>query len=337
MTLSNKPSPGSMSRRDSLIRLGSTAAAVASLGLPGRVWAQTSDKPVKFILPVSAGSGVDGIARAAQNALSKALGQTVVVDNQPGAGGVVGTAAMIKSAPDGNTLSFVSNNHVIYPSVLKSVPFDPVADITPIAVIGATPMVLVVHPKIPASNMKELVALLKANPGKFNYASSGNGTILHLAAELFKDVTHTFITHIPYRGTGAMVSDILAGQVEMGVLALPAAMAHIKAGTMRAICVSAPQRSAAAPDIPTSAEAGYPAYLVEGWFAVVGPKNLPTEQVKRINASLVATFATAEVKEAMAKQGNTINVSTPEFAVKHFKSEMVKYAGLVKKAGVVPQ
>ena len=337
MTLSNKPSPGSMSRRDSLIRLGSTAAAVASLGLPGRVWAQTSDKPVKFILPVSAGSGVDGIARAAQNALSKALGQAVVIDNQPGAGGVVGTAAMIKSAPDGNTLSFVSNNHVIYPSVLKSVPFDPVADITPIAVIGATPMVLVVHPKVPASNMKELVALLKANPGKFNYASSGNGTILHLAAELFKDVTHTFITHIPYRGTGAMVSDILAGQVDMGVLALPAAMAHIKAGTMRAICVAAAQRSTAAPEIPSSADAGYPAYLVEGWFAVVGPKNLPTEQVKRINAALVATFATAEVKEAMAKQGNTINGSTPEFAVKHFKSEMVKYAGLVKKAGVVPQ
>ena len=337
MTPSNKPSPRSMSRRNSLIRLGSTTAAVASLGLPSRIWAQTTDRPVKFILPVSAGSGVDGIARAAQQALGKALGQPVVIDNQPGAGGVVGTAAMIKSAPDGSTLSFVSNNHVIYPSVLKSVPFDPVADITPIAVIGATPMVLVVHPKVPANNMKELVALLKANPGKFNYASSGNGTILHLAAELFKDVTHTFITHIPYRGTGAMVSDILAGQVDMGVLALPAAMAHIKAGTMRAICVAAAQRSAAAPEIPSSADAGYPAYLVEGWFAVVGPKGLPADQVKRINAALVATFASADVKEAMAKQGNTINVSTPEYAAKHFKSEMVKYAGLVKKAGVVPQ
>lgn len=312
------------------------AGVVAALATPLGAWAQ-SDKPVKFILPVSAGSGVDGIARAAQNALSKALGQPVVFENQPGAGGVVGTAAMIKSAPDGLTLSMVSNNHVIYPSVLKSVPFDPVADITPIAVIGATPLVLVVNPKVPATNMKELVALFKANPGKYNYASSGNGTILHLAPELFKDVTGTFSTHIPYRGFGPMLQDIVSGQVDWGVGALPAVMGQIKAGNVRAICVSAPARIAAAPDIPTSAEQGYPGYLVEGWIAVVGPKGLPADQVKRIHNAVATAFATAEVKEAMAKQGNTINISTPEFALAHFKSELVKYAGLVKKAGVVPQ
>jgi len=312
------------------------AGVVAALATPLGAWAQ-SDKPVKFILPVSAGSGVDGIARAAQNALSKALGQPVVFENQPGAGGVVGTAAMIKSAPDGLTLSMVSNNHVIYPSVLKSVPFDPVADITPIAVIGATPLVLVVNPKVPATNMKELVTLFKANPGKYNYASSGNGTILHLAPELFKDVTGTFSTHIPYRGFGPMLQDIVSGQVDWGVGALPAVMGQIKAGNVRAICVSAPARIAAAPDIPTSAEQGYPGYLVEGWIAVVGPKGLPADQVKRIHNAVAIAFATAEVKEAMAKQGNTINISTPEFALAHFKSELVKYAGLVKKAGVVPQ
>lgn len=312
------------------------AGVVAALATPLGAWAQ-SDKPVKFILPVSAGSGVDGIARAAQNALSKALGQPVVFENQPGAGGVVGTAAMIKSAPDGLTLSMVSNNHVIYPSVLKSVPFDPVADITPIAVIGATPLVLVVNPKVAATNMKELVALFKANPGKYNYASSGNGTILHLAPELFKDVTGTFSTHIPYRGFGPMLQDIVSGQVDWGVGALPAVMGQIKAGNVRAICVSAPARIAAAPDIPTSAEQGYPGYLVEGWIAVVGPKGLPADQVKRIHNAVATAFATAEVKEAMAKQGNTINISTPEFALAHFKSELVKYAGLVKKAGVVPQ
>jgi tripartite-type tricarboxylate transporter receptor subunit TctC len=308
------------------------AAAFAS----AQAWAQ-SDKVVKFILPVSAGSGVDGIARASQNAIAKALGQTVVIDNQPGAGGVVGTQALVHSAPDGLTLAMVSNNHVIYPSVLRLVPFDPVADITPIAVIGATPMVLVVNPKLPAGNMKELVALFKAHPGKYNYASSGNGTILHLAAELFKDVTQTFVTHIPYRGAAPMVQDLIGGQVDMGVLALPAAQAHIKAGTMRAICVSAPERIAAAPEIPTAKEQGYPAYLVDGWFAVVGPKGLPAEQVKRINTALVTAFATAEVKDAMAKQGNTINVSTPEFAQAHFKSELVRYAALVKKSGVAAQ
>ena len=312
------------------------AGLAATLAAPLGAWAQ-SDKVVKFILPVSAGSGVDGIARASQNALAKALGQSVVIENQPGAGGVVGTATMIKSAPDGLTLSMVSNNHVIYPSVLQSVPFDPVADITPIAIIGATPLVLVVNPKVPATNMKELVALFKASPGKYNYASSGNGTILHLAPELFKDVTGTFSTHIPYRGFGPMLQDIVSGQVDWGVGALPAVMGQIKAGNVRAICVSAPARIAAAPDIPTSAEQGYPGYLVEGWIAVVGPKGLPADQVKRIHNAVATAFGTAEVKEAMAKQGNTINISTPEFALAHFKSELVKYAGLVKKAGVVPQ
>ena len=318
------------------IRRRQTVAALVAALASAQGWAQ-SDKVVKFILPVSAGSGVDGIARASQNAIGKALGQTVVIDNQPGAGGVVGTQALIRSAPDGLTLGMVSNNHVIYPSVLKSVPFDPRADITPIAVIGATPLVLLVNPKLPAGTMKELVALLKANPGKYNYASSGNGTILHLAFEMFKDVTQTFVTHIPYRGVAPMVQDLIGGQVDMGVLALPAAQAHLKAGTMRAICVSAPERIAAAPDIATSKEQGYPAYRVEGWFAVVGPKGLAADQVRRINAALVAAFATAEVKDAMARQGNTIQVSTPEFAQSHFKSELVKYAALVKKSGVVAQ
>jgi tripartite-type tricarboxylate transporter receptor subunit TctC len=306
----------------------------AALALPG-VFAQ-SDKPVKFILPVSAGSGVDGIVRAASNQLAKALGQGVVIENQPGAGGVVGTAAMVKSAPDGLTLSFVSNNHVIYPSVLKSVPFDPVDDITPIAVVGATPLVLVVNPKVPANTLKEFVALLKASPGKYNYASSGNGTILHLAPELFKDVTGTFSTHIPYRGFGPMLQDIVSGQVDWGVGALPAVAGQIKAGNLRALCVSAPARIAAAPDIPTSAEAGFPKYLVEGWVAAVGPKGMAPDLVKRINAAIATAFNTQEVKEAMAKQGNTINISTPEAALKHFKDEMGKYAALVKKAGVVP-
>jgi tripartite-type tricarboxylate transporter receptor subunit TctC len=312
-----------------------TSATAALLAAPS-VFSQ-SDKPVKFILPVSAGSGVDGILRAASTQLGKALGQTVVIDNQPGAGGVVGTAAMVKSAPDGLTLAMVSNNHVIYPSVLKSLPFDPLADITPIAVIGATPMVLVVNPKVPAKTLQEFVALLKASPGKYNYASSGNGTILHLAAELFKDATGAFSTHIPYRGFGPMVQDIVGGQVDWGVGALPAVLGQVKAGNLRALCIASGARSVAAPEIATSAEAGVPKYLVEGWFAVVGPKGLPAEQTKRIHAAIVTAFATQEVKDAMAKQGNTINVSSPEWAQTHFKNELQKYAAIVKRAGVVPQ
>jgi tripartite-type tricarboxylate transporter receptor subunit TctC len=313
-----------------------TLAALAALGLAPGAFAQ-SDKVVRFILPVSTGSGVDGIARAASNQLARALGQGVVIENQPGAGGVVGTAAMIKSLPDGNTLSMVSNNHVIYPSVLKSVPFDAVNDITPITIIGATPLVLVVNPKVPAKTLQEFAALLKANPGKYNYASSGNGTILHLAAEMFKDVSGTFSTHIPYRGFTPMLQDIVAGQVDWGVGALPAVAGQIKAGNVRALCVSAPARIPAAPDIPTSAEAGFPKYLVEGWIAAVGPKGLGADQVKRIHGAFATAFASAEVKEAMAKQGNSISISTPEAALAHFKSELVKYAALVKKAGVEPQ
>nr|WP_096667796.1 tripartite tricarboxylate transporter substrate binding protein [Polaromonas sp. AET17H-212] len=325
-----------LSRRNALAALGGLGLGAAGLSLGGAAHAQ-SDKVVRFILPISAGSGVDTIVRASSAALSKALGQTVVIENQPGAGGLVGTSAMIKSPPDGQTLSVVSNNHVIYPSVLKSVPFDPLNDITPIAVLGATPMVLVVNSKLPVKDLKEFIALLKASPGKYNYASSGNGTILHLAAEIFKDLTRTFSTHIPYRGFGPMMQDIVGGQVDWGVGALPAVAGQVKAGNLRALCIASLARSPAAPDIPTSAEAGLPFYVVEGWFAAVGPKGMSAENVSRIHAAFSTAFATPEVKEAMAKQGNIIKVSTPEAAKEFFASELKRYARVVKSAGVVPQ
>jgi len=293
-----------------------------------------SDHPVKIILPVATASGVDTITRAAQPALSKALGAPVVVENQPGAGGIVGTQALVKSAPDGKTLSIVSNNHVIYPSVYKSVPFDPVADITPIAVVGSTPIVIVVNPKVPAKNAQELIALLRARPDEMNYGSSGNGTILHLAAAMFLDQAGVKAKHIPYKGVGPMLTDLLGGQVDFATAALPSVQQHIKTGALRAIGVGAPQRVAAAPDIPTMVEQGMPDYLVEGWFAVIGPAKMPSPLVDKINAAIRETFASPDVKEAMAKQGNTIAVSTPEYAAKFFPAELAKYAALVKKAGV---
>ena len=301
--------------------------------MPFSVVAQ-SDKPIRFILPVATASGVDTITRAAQPALSKALGAPVVIENQPGAGGIVGTQALVKSPPDGTTLSIVSNNHVIYPSVYKSVPFDPVADITPIAVIGSTPIVLVVNPKVPAKNAQELIALLKAKPDELNYASSGNGTILHLATAMFLDQGGVKAKHIPYKGVGPMLTDLLGGQVDFGTLSLPSVQQHIKSGALRAIGVAASTRVAAAADIPTFVEQGMPNYLVEGWFAVVGPAKMSPTLVSKINAAVKEAFAQPEVKDAMAKQGNTINVSTPEYAAKFFPAELTKYAELVKKAGV---
>ncbi len=298
--------------------------------------AQGSDRPLKIILPFGPGSGVDTITRTLAPALSKALGgQNVVIENQPGAGGIPGTHAMVKSAPDGNTISLVSNNHVIYPSVYKSLPFDPVADITPIAVAGTTPMVVLVNPaKVPARNVQELVAFFKAKPGAYNYASSGNGTILHLAAEMFVDEAGVEVRHIPYKGVGPMLADTIGGQVEMSVSALPTVQGHLKSGALRAIGVGSASRTPAAPEIPTIAEQGLPNYLIEGWFAVVGPAKLPAEQVRRLHAAFATAFAAPEVKDAMAKQGNTISMTSPEVASQYFRTELAKYAQLVRKAGV---
>ena len=309
------------------------AGSVAMLALAAL--AQAPQKPMRVILPVSAGSGVDAIVRAAGNSLSKALGQPVVIENMPGAGGITGTTAIVKAPADGTTIGVVSNNHVTNPSVYKNLPFDPIADITPIAIIGSTPFVLVVNPaKIPAKNLKELVATLKAKPGEYNYASSGNGTIIHLAGAMFADEAGVDIKHIPYKGTGPMVTDLLGGQVDLGVVALPSVQGHLKTGALRAIGITGATRTPAAPEIPTVAEQGLPKYHVAGWFAVVGPPKLPQAEVRRIHDAFVTAFSAPEVKEAMAKQGNDINVGTPEAAEKFFRDEIDRYASLVKKIGL---
>ena len=300
--------------------------------------AQAQAGTVKIIVPNGAGSGVDAFARAALPAMGKALNTSVVVDNQPAAGGVIGLQGLARSAPDGNTLAIVSNNVVILPSVLKSLPFDMPGDFTPIAIVGSTPMVLVVNPaKVSATNSREFIALLKSKPDAFNFASGGNGTILHLATELFLEESGTKAKHIPYKGVGPMVTDLIGGQVEFGTAALPSVQQHIKSGALRAIGVLTPQRVAAAQDIPTFAEQGLPGYVVEAWFAVIGPKNLPAAQVKKAHDALVSAFADPAVKETMAKMGNTINISTTEQAQAAFKSELAKYAALVKKTGLEPQ
>jgi len=320
------------SRRDALL----AAAGLAAIGLPGIAAAQSGT--VKFILPNATGSGVDAITRAAQPALSKALNASVVVDNQPGAGGIVGLQALARSAPDGSTLAVVSNNVVIFPSVIKSLPFDMPNDFTPIAVVGATPMVLVVNPaKVPATNAKEFIALLKSKPGQLNFASGGNGTILHLATELFLEESGTTAKHIPYKGVGPMVTDLIGGQVEFGTAALPSLQAHIKSGALRAIGTLTAQRVPAAPEIPTFAEQGLPNFVVEAWFAVIGPKGMSPAAVKKAHDAVVTAFADPTVKEAMAKQGNTIAISTSEQAQAAFKRELAKYAALVKKVGLEPQ
>ncbi len=316
------------------LRFARRALLAAAFAATLTVQAQVGEKTIKFILPNATGSGVDAITRTAQQALSKALGHPLVVENQPGAGGIVGVQALARSAPDGFTLSVVSNNVVIFPSVYKTLPFDIATDITPIAIVGYTPIVVVANPKVAAQNSKELAALLKSKPGTLTYASGGNGTILHLAGEMYVEEAGGKAQHIPYKGVGPMVTDLIGGQVDFGAVALPSVQQHLKSGALRAIGIGTAQRAAAASEIPTMVEQGMPGYVVEAWFAVIGPKNLSTAEVKRINAAVVQAFADPTVREAMAKQGNVINVGSPEEAQAYFKSETARYAKLVKKAGI---
>jgi tripartite-type tricarboxylate transporter receptor subunit TctC len=310
------------------------SAAGAALSMPA--WAQ-ADKSVRFILPNATGSGVDAITRSAQAALAKALGHPVIVDNQPGAGGIVGLQALARSPADGFAFSVVSNNVVIFPSVYKTLPFDMPGDFTPIAVVGYTPIVLVVNAKVPAGNSKEFIALLKSKGGDMTYASGGNGTILHLASAMFLDEAGAQARHIPYKGVGPMLTDLIGGQVDFATAALPSVQAHLKSGALKAIGVATAQRVPAAPEIPTFVEQGLPNYVVEAWFAVIGPKGLPAAEVQRAHAAVVAAFADPSVKESMAKMGNVINVQPADKAMPFFRSEMAKYEQLVKKAGVEVQ
>ena len=326
------PEPSRFTLRRALLA-AATLAPLANLPVVARAQ-QVGDKTVRFVLPNATGSGVDAITRTAQPALAKALGLPVVVENQPGAGGIVGLQTLARAAPDGLTLSVVSNNVVIFPSVVKALPFDMPGDFTPIAIVGATPIVLVANAKVPASGSKEFIALLKSKPGQLNYASGGNGTILHLATEMFLDEAGAEARHIPYKGVGPMITDLIGGQVEFATAALPSVQAHLKSGALKAIGVGTRQRTPAAPEIPTFVEQGLPGYVVEAWFAVLGPKGMAAADVKRVHDAVVAAFNDATVKDAMARQGNTISISTPEQAAAAFRTELQKYAALAKKVGL---
>ncbi len=317
------------------LMLGTLAAAAMCATAP----AFAQGTPLRVILPVGPGSGVDVIVRSAQNALSKALGgQPVVIENLAGAGGITGTQAVVRAPADGNTIAIVSNNHAVNPSVFKKLPYDSLADITPITVIGGSPFVLVVNPaKVPAKNAKELQAFLKAKPDGYNYGSSGPGTIIHLAGELFVDAAGVQVKHVPYKGMGPMLTDIVGGQVEMGVGALGAVQGQLKGGTLRAIGVMGKQRVASLPDLPTVAEQGFPDVDIAGWFAAIGPKGLPPAQVKRLHDALTAAFNDPEVKAGFAKRDEFLVLGTPDAAAQFFKSEQARYARLVQKAGITPE
>ena len=310
------------------------ALGAAALAAPGLALAQLGDKPLRIILPLSAGSGADGAIRAISTSLAKALGQPVVIENLPGAGGITGTTQLVRAPKDGSVIGVVSNNHVVNPSVYKNIPFDSIEDITPLTIIGATPFVLVANPALPAKNVKELIALAKAKPGVLNYGSSGNGTILHLGAAMFVEQAQLDIKHIPYKGMGPLMNDILGGQVQLGVVAVAPAAAHIKAGTLRALGVSTAARVPSLPDVPTIAEQGLPRYELDGWIAAVAPAGIPKAEVARLYTGFKNALAMPEARDALIAQGYEIKLSTPEASAAFMRSELARMAQVVKAAHV---
>ena len=323
-----------VSRRRLLVG-GATALGAAAIARPGLSWAQPpSDKPLRVILPLSAGSGADGAIRAISNSLAKALGQPVVIENLPGAGGITGTAQIVRAPKDGSVIGVVSNNHVVNPSVYRNIPFDSLADITPITILGATPFVLIAHPGVPAKNVRELIAYAKAKPGVLNYGSSGNGTILHLGAAMFVDQAELAIQHIPYKGMGPLMNDVLGGQVQLAVVAVAPAAAHIKSGALRAIGVTTAARVSSLPGVPTIAEQGLTGFELEGWIAPIGPAGLPKAELERLYSGFKAALATPEAHDALIAQGYEIKLTPPEASAAFFRSEAGRMAQVVKSASV---
>ncbi|GHC94266.1 hypothetical protein GCM10007320_46040 [Pseudorhodoferax aquiterrae] len=317
-------------KHPAIARRGALALLAASLAAPA--WAQ-GDKPIRLVVPLTTGSTVDTLARAMGPTLAKVTGHAVVVENLPGAGGMTGTLQVVNGAKDGTVLGMVSSNHVINPGIYKKMPFDAIADITPIRVIGSVPLVLVLHPSVPAHTTSELIALMKARPGALNLGSAGNGSTLHLAGELFGQEAGVQIRHIPYRGTGPLTTDLLGGQVDMAFVSVTAVAPHIKAGKLRAIALSSTTRSALLPEVPTLAEFGLPRYGFDAWIAVVGPAGMAPAVVHKTAADLQAVLASKEVADALAAQGIVTVQNSPEQALPFFKAELEKHLRLVKASG----
>lgn len=316
-------------------RLLGSALALGALP-PGLARAQAAahDKPLRVILPLSAGSGADGAIRAIGNSIGKALGQPLVIENLPGAGGITGTTQLVRAPKDGSTIGIVSNNHVVNPSLYRNIPFDALKDITPITLIGTTPFVLVANPRVPAHSVQELIAYAKAHPGELNYGSSGNGTILHLGAAMFVQQAGLEIRHIPYRGMGQLMNDLLGGQVQLGVVAVAPAQAHIKAGALRALGVTTSQRTAGLPEVPTIAEQGLPQYQIEGWIAAVAPAGLPAAELERLYQGFRQGIATPEARSALQAQGYEIRLAPPAETASFMRNEKQRMQALVKAAHI---
>lgn len=315
------------------------ALCAASMLHSGASMAQAwPSKPIRMMVPFPPGGSTDIVARIVAQKLSERLGQPIVLENRGGAGGTLGTAAIAKAAPDGYNLAVASTStHVVAPGVYTKLEYDPVKDFAPVGLMAVSPYLLVVNPAVNAKNLKELVALAKQQPGRLNYASAGIGSTTHLAMEMLKAATGTFMLHIPYSGNGPAGTAVVGGQVEILFGSLPALLPHAKSGRVRALAVGTPKRSPSLPDVPTVAESGYPGFDASLWLAIMAPAGTPQPVIDRLNKELVTLIAAPETREALDKAGAEPLSGTPAELAAMIRDGIPKYARVIKAAGVKPE
>jgi tripartite-type tricarboxylate transporter receptor subunit TctC len=294
------------------------------------------DHPVRLIVPTSPGSTADVVARVVAESLGGELGQPLVVENLSGAAGIPGTRQLVAARPDGYTLGIISSNHAINPSLYKNMPYDSVRDITPISIIGTTPLVLVVAQNSPYRTVGDLITAAKAQPGKINYGSSGTGSVLHLAGELLKSRAGIDMMHIPYRGGTSLITDVMSGQIQTAFLAVPSVVGQIQSGHLRALAVSTPERVPVLPDVPTLAESGVDNYAYDAWIALIGPAGLPKDIALRLQQAAQQAMRSEAVLKALGPQGFVSQGSDTARAVQTLTAEISRTQTLVAGAGIAP-
>jgi len=294
-------------------------------------------RTVRIVVPATPGGAIDLIARSLAEKMTASLGQPVVVENKPGASNNLGTDFVAKSAPDGYTLVIVASSHATNKFLFKQMPFDPVKDFEPVVYTHIVPLLLAVNPTVPAKNVKELTAWIKANPDKAVYASSGPGSSLHMAAELFMNMTGTRMHHVPYKGSSAAHPDLLAGRTAMIFDTITAVQGHVKAGTLRGIAVTTASRSSAMPELPTIAESGLPGYDASTWGGILAPAGTPKDVVAKLNSSINAALKMDDVRSRLMGAGIEIQGGTPEQFAAVIRNEIDKWGRVTKAAGIQPE
>jgi tripartite-type tricarboxylate transporter receptor subunit TctC len=320
----------------SSVCLSKHACAAILVAAAGATTAQPyPSRPIRLVVPFAPGGSADFVGRLVGQKLSETVGQQVVVENRGGGSGMIGNEQVAKSVPDGYTLTIGTlGPFAVNQSLFGKMPYDPVRDFAPVTLTGAASHVLVAHPSIPVTTVKDLIALAKARPGQLTFASSGIGNATHLTGELFKYLAKVELVHVPYKGGGLAMTDLMGGQVSGSFASMPSALPHVRSGRLRAIAVSAGKRSPAIPELPTVAESGLPGFASEDWQGILAPAKTPPEIVARLNGELQRVLGLPELKEKLIAAGFEARTSTPEWFGDFMKAETVKWAKVVKEAGI---